>query len=164
MPECPDDDKSDVFKDCTRWTADSAMSVKNFSDPSVLFPNLLSRCAAQVRDLLVATFNTSHVPIDQDIYLKSCHTNCLATLVYDNREEELYNVSVFLLENVNARSVFNLTSRSFQLPQDCGVYNVTCCEQSFLEECFRERSGSKLIALIKPLVYTTMSCSWLLCD
>lgn len=133
--ECPDED-SDAIVDCTRWNAASALPILDLTS-NTLFPNINSTsCVSALKNLLDASYNTKET-FDSDEDAEECFTNCTATLVDECA------VSVLLLENVNARSISNLTLYGTHEPHECGIYNVTCCKQSFPERCLGKNQGPK---------------------
>lgn len=88
---------------------------------AMFFPNTnsdLRTCNDVIENLLDTGFGGTFRQNDEDslgLY------NCTATLTYECR------VSVFLLENVNAQVISSLRSHGIEIPQECGVFNITCC-------------------------------------
>ena len=137
IPECPVED-TDQLVDCTRWDVDSASQIPTSDE---LFPIINSApCVTALRDLLAASYSTVESEEQSDLNSDppECFTNCTATLL------DGCFVSVLLLENVNARRFSDLVLDGMQIPQECGVYNITCCTETFPEQCFGEYTHGTL--------------------
>ena len=126
--------------DCSHWSPGLVPLLRE-TDTNVLFPSINSEfvspsgqsCPEVVKeDLLASAFPRSgaggddgarlQLDSDEETDRRECLTNCTVTLHYE------CNLSVILLESVDARRALNLSSSSsLQIPQQCGVLDVTCC-------------------------------------
>lgn len=142
--------------DCTQWNAERVSKLLD-ADVVNIFPNIRddsaeqSSCREVVKEFLEAAFpSEGSYSEDSDMESPSqrCYTNCTATLSSSDRCE----LSVFLLEKVDARRVSDLNPDSINIPSDCGIYNITCCTESLPAECLRDSDQSTGSSILVPLV------------
>ena len=155
--ECQPDNLS---VDCTRWNPNQVATFLEAEDSEVdgLFPNLSQKngndetdqtCKDVVREFLETGFTSEqHYSEDSDVVepRERCYTNCTVTL----SSVDGCTVSVFLLESMDARKISDLYSLT--VPSACGIYNITCCDESLSAACLSEDEESRGGDLLAPIV------------
>ena len=109
--------------DCTRLSAGLITFLdENQSDSLFISTN---QCMPDVKNILFSLYNTTTVAVtgsDEGYY-----TNCTASLT----SRDGCNMEVFLLEGITVSSDFDFTSYTSQVQSECGVLDITCCEQEY---------------------------------